>query len=559
MGLYNYYVKKTLVFIAFFICISLVLGREISPLEPRFFTVHDNTQVARIEQFAVNLKHGIIPPRLAPHFSYDHSMPVFTFYAPFSYWLGGILSFVMSPAFALKTLFFLGLILTFPSMFLLGSMLFTFWGGVVSAAMYTSSLWMAVEIFVRGNLGEIWFMTLFPFAIYCLLHLSRKTTSWQFVGGAITLFALFTVHNVLSLLSLPILIGLVFLIHEKKLALMQITLALLLSSYFLIPAVLENGMTYASTVAQGTKYTDHFLCPWQLWSANTWGFGGSGTGCINDDMSFQVGKPHILLGIFGTVLFLFALIRKKTLHYKKIVVVSIALGLFSFFMTLNVSQFIWKMGEPVLSVFQFPWRFISFALFGVAIAGGFIVQVLPRDYLKAIIGVTVFFVLIFTSSKFFSRPWKYSLNEYTTMFLSDQYIKKEAAFQIPEYFPRSGEYAYWKKSMKNEDVFLSNVLYLRKTSPFDRLYSATETISTIPIHYTNQWKITVDAITVLPATFDRLGRPIVETKVGSIIRATFIQTPIEHGANIVTFGSLICIAFVLLNKSLWKKLKNISN
>lgn len=555
--MYNYYVKKTLVFILFFVCISVVLGREINPLEPRFFTVHDNTQVARIEQFAINLKNGIIPPRLAPHFSHDHSMPVFTFYAPFSYWLGGILSFFMSPAFALKALFFAGLILTFPSMFLLSSHLFSFWGGIVSASVYTSSLWMAVEIFVRGNLGEIWFMALFPLAVYHILSLSRKITSRRFMMGIITLSALFTVHNVLSLLSLPILLGLVLLIHEKKQALLQITLALLLSAYFLIPALLESGMTFAANVAQRTKYADHFLCPWQLWSASKWGFGGSGIGCVNDDMSFQIGKPHILLGIFGTFLFIVSVIKKSTLQYKKIIFSFIGLGIFSFFMTLEASQIIWSLGAPLLKVFQFPWRFISFALFGVALVSGFIIQFVTNRYLKIAIALVVFIALVSTSSKFFSRPWHYSFDEYSSMFLSNQYIKKEAAFQIPEYFPKSGNYSYWKNNMSNDEVFKANVMYLRKSKPFDRLYSATEAKSVIPVHYTNQWKLSVDEVNVVPTKFDQLGRPIIETKVGSIIRVTFVQTPIEHVANSITLVTIVFASLVLLYKSLWKKLKNI--
>lgn len=549
--------KKTIFFFAFFILVSVVLGRELNPLDLHFFTVHDNTQVARIQEFAVNLRHGVIPPRIAPHFSFGYGIPVFNFYAPFSYWIGGILSLIMSPAIALKLLFFAGLVLTFPSMFLLSASLFGFWAGILSASLYTSSLWMAVEIFVRGNVGEIWFLALFPTALYFSIQVSKRKSVWHFVAGIMTLSALFTTHNVLSLIALPICLGVAVLIKEKKIALLQIGIALLLSSYFLLPALTEAGMTYASDIAQKTKYSDHFLCPWQLWSATHWGFGGSGIGCINDDMSFQIGKPHIILGLIGLLSFLLSLTIKKQ-RYKKISLFIVLFGLSSFLMTLQASMPIWKLFAPIVRVFQFPWRFLSFGLFSVAFISSFCSLLISHKYIRAGIVIALSLFLIFTSQKFFSRPWKYTLSEYSNMFLSEKYIQQEAAYQIPEYFPRSGDYQTWRAQEKNPKGFdapLSPVA----VRPFERIYKASEFLSTIPIHYTQMWLLTVDGEAITPSTFDSLGRPMVETRLGSIIKVQYRQTPTEIVANALTLIGFLGLGVVAIRKDIWKKLTTIIN
>ncbi|MCX6732192.1 MAG: hypothetical protein NTV98_01485 [Candidatus Roizmanbacteria bacterium] len=116
--------KKIIVVCIAFIAIFFFLGRELNPLNPDMFLVHDNTQAARIQEFSLNLKSGIIPPRLAPNFSFQHGFPVFNFYAPFSYWIGAFIHLAGVPsATVLKTMFFLGLFLAFISFFLYGQLL----------------------------------------------------------------------------------------------------------------------------------------------------------------------------------------------------------------------------------------------------------------------------------------------------------------------------------------------------------------------------------------------------------------------------------------------------
>jgi hypothetical protein len=45
---------------------------------------------------------------------------------------------------------------------------------------------MAVEIFVRGNVGEVWFMALFPLALFFIFHRHyQKSALFFFLGSLV--------------------------------------------------------------------------------------------------------------------------------------------------------------------------------------------------------------------------------------------------------------------------------------------------------------------------------------------------------------------------------------
>lgn len=551
--------KKTLVLALFCGAILFFLGRELNPFNLRFFTVHDNTQVARLSEFAFNLKSGIIPPRIAPHFSFNYGIPVFNFYAPFSAWIGGILSLIMSPAIVLKILALCGLLVGFISMFLLVSSLFSFWPGILSATVYSSSLWMAVEIFIRGNVGEIWFMALFPLALFFISYPHKKISVWFYILGSLTIAATLTVHNVLSLISLIIFVGALFVIKEKKRVITMLLCGLLLSSSFLIPALLENNLTYASDIASKTKYTDHFLCTWQLWKAMKWSYGGSGIGCLNDDMSFQVGKPHIMLGVLGMIIFLYEFFKKRKIQNVLVSFFILAIGVFSAFLTLSYSKPIWDLLSPVMKVFQFPWRFLSFLLFSLSFFSAYVFSQIKIVKFQ-VIGVTICsLALLFLSGKFFTNPWQYSLGEYSEMFLTGKYIEKKAAYEIPEYFPRTGSYQAWRAAEKyGLDSNMDNILTL-VNRPFYKQYKMMNETVVIPLHYFPVWNMQIGTMSITPTQFDTLGRPQIKAPIGSIITVTYRETPIETGANVLSGIGFIFLFLLVINKKIWKKLNHINN
>lgn len=548
----------------FIICLGLValisfLGRELNPLDLHFFKVHDNTQVARLSEFAFNLKNGVMPPRIAPHFSFNHGFPVFNYYAPFSYWIGGIMSLMVSPAIALKALLLLGLCVSFVSMFLFISSLFPLWTAFLSATIYSSSLWMAVEIFVRGNVGEVWFMALFPLALFFLTTPHTKTSVWYFIGGTITLAATLTVHNVLSLVSLLVFIILTLIIPKNRIAIMMLLIALLLSASFLVPALVENRLTYASSVASKTNYADHFLCPWQLWKAQNWSYGGSGVGCMNDDMSFQLGKPQSILGLLGLGLFLYGYFAKKKKIHPELSFFILIIGIGSAFLTVSYSKPLWDLLAPIMKVFQFPWRFIPFILFAISYFAAYVFMYIKSAKIQIALVLVTSTALFFLSGKFFSQPWKYSLGEYTSQFLTEKYIEGKAAYEIPEYFPRTGSYEVWRTYEKQNKKFYTNPLITLQDKPFYKEYKAVLETNTLPLHYFPVWHISVSGKEVEPRQFDSLGRPRIDAPIGSIITVSYRQTSVEMFATNLSLIGMVGLAILATNKKLWQKLRHINN
>jgi hypothetical protein len=552
-------VKKFVILCIAFVAIFFFLGKELNPLELNTFLIHDNTQAARMQEFALNLKNGIIPPRLAPNFSFQHGFPVFNFYAPFSYWVGALIHLTGIPsAVALKLMLFLGLFISFISFFLFASLFFGYWGGLLGATIYSSSLWMAVEIFVRGNVGEIWFMALLPLGLYLLKKNDEQKHGIFFLLTSISLSFLFTVHNVLSLVFMIFVILFSFLLKHKRKALMAVLVGLLLASYFLIPALLENKLTYANEIASKTKYEDHFLCAWQLWKADKWSYGGSGIGCVNDDMSFQIGKAQLIIAGVGLLLFFFTLKKQRKEVPLTIPLFILGWTVLSAFLTIYASQPIWDLFSPIMAVFQYPWRFLVFVVFGTAFFASYVIYITKNNKAQIAIVVILSISVLFISSKFFSRPWKYSIDEYTNLYVSEKYINQKAAYEIPEYFPRSGDYATWRLYDKSQVGFYKNPINYKINSPFYKEILTDQNQITLPIHYFPFWEIQINRKTITPHFFDKLGRPILTgLSDHSTVIVRYNETPTEKAGNaitLVTFGLLIIVS---LNKRLWKKMNTI--
>lgn len=546
-------VKKSIIFFLGLVAVFFFLGRELNPLNPHLFSFHDNTQAGRIQEFALNLQNGIIPPRLAPNFSFQHGLPIFNFYAPFTYWFGSFFHLAgISSAISLKLILFFGLIGAFVSFFLFGSLIFGFWGGILGASVYASSLWMAVEIFVRGNVGEIWFLALLPLSLFFMKKNDDGKKGWIFLVTGIVLSWLFTVHNVLSLISVPFIFFFSLTLRHEKKAMASLAFGLLIASYFLLPAALENRLTYANEIASRTKYEDHFLCAWQLWRADKWSYGGDGPGCVNDDMSFQIGKTQLIVAGMGLLVFLYSLRKKRMFQILPWFI--FGWTTLSALLTLSISQPIWDLLSPVMKLFQFPWRFLPFIVFGTGFFAAYISQATSHKKIQVPLVVLFSVLALYMSGKFFSRPWEYSTNEYNSMFLTNTYIQKKAAYEIPEYFPRSGDYDTWRTYNTSGIGFPLGPLKYIVNTPFHKVIQVNEKKITLPIHYFPFWTISINGTKIIPYYFDKLGRPVFSNlSPHSTIIVQYNETPIEKMGDIVTLATLGSLLFICFNKKTWKR------
>ena len=566
-----------MVFLIAFLSITLTLGKILNPLDPRMFNFHDDTQASRIQQMALNIKTGHIPPRLAPTLSYGLGFPVFNFYAPFSYQITtGFHLLGISVPMALKFSFFLSVILSFVTMFLLLQTFFSFLPSILGGVAYSSSLWLAVEIFVRGNLAECWFLVLFPLSLYLLVMNARKQSRYLMAFSVLIITFTLTVHNVFSLLALVIFAIFILLFKNKKRNFLILALGLLLSSYFLIPALTELNLTYAAQNAQRTHYEDHFLCANQIWSSSKWEYSGSTAGCVDDGMPFTLGKIHIVLGMLGMAIFLFDVFKNKIKKFvsKRASLFVLVLTAVALFLTTYQSAFIWNILSPVLSLFQFPWRFLLFGVFGLAY---FIAYLFHRIELKnyrvaGVLAIIAICVFLFTSVKFFSKPWLMSYDEYASAYMSENYISRTVAYNMAEYLPRTANYDYWRsfdsQIHPGKDLLVgvtqnspietqdTSSLKVLKNEPFSKIVSINKPGQIkVNIHYLPLWEIKINEERIIPSKFDSLGRPTIVLTQPSTVSVTYKETLLETISNIISLIVLILTGILIFYKPLWNKLK----
>ena len=375
---------------------------SILPLfQPGFFPMHDDTQVARVFEMGKALKDGMFPVRWVPDLGYGYGYPIFNFYAPLAYYVGGLFTILGFDALiATKIMMIVGIVLSGVFMYLLAREFWGEMGGVLSGLFYVYAPYHAVDIYVRGDVAEFWgyaFIPLMFWGIYKVFDSPRRSPSgrtvwcipsatfevnsvWRWVIiGSLGYAGVILSHNLTAIMATPFLIIVTLLYcyiayRNKKLStiyylLFTILLGLALSAFYWVPALLE--MKYTNVLSQiggGADFRDHFVCLGQLWESN-WGFGGSTAGCMLDGMSFVIGKLHIVVPFVVLALVLLFLIKDKNYIVAFLSFAGFAL---SIFFTLEISRFVWET-FPTMAFFQYPWRFLILASFFSSLLSGAII------------------------------------------------------------------------------------------------------------------------------------------------------------------------------------------
>ncbi len=555
-----------LLIITFFTFLIFYLISYLNPFDGRFFDYHDNTQPARIKEFFLNLKNLKIPPRIAPNFYFSYSYPVFNFYAPATYWLASVPQFFgADPASAAEISFAALILIAFWGMYRFCRSFFGKAASFLSASVYITSPYIAVEIFIRGNLAELGVWAILPWALWALKE--RK-----FLSATLFTSFLLTSHNILSLTILPFLLLWVFWQYKKTsdpTPVFSLILSLLLSSYFLVPALWEQGYVWAKEIASRTDYKDHFLCLSQLWNSQGWYFGGSIPGC-QDTMSFKLGKLQILISIAGITLFLLNLGKKKVRENLEALLI-LALGVTATFATLDLSAFLWQIFENWLKVFQFPWRFLIFTIFSLAFFSSYLIENLKKTPLLQIL-LTIFLILslFFINKKYFFKDVLQEKDKFFSRYLSEDYINFVVVANIPEYLSRQTNYQKilpllqeLKKEFKEKGeiadkkniFFISGEKIKKNSSSKDPFLKKAEIkipnrqVLTLGLHYTQQWSIKVNNTPIIPEKFDDFGRVLLELEQGEyLIQAEYRQTKVQIIASFISFLSLLLLVVLKILK-----------
>jgi hypothetical protein len=231
-------------------------------------------------------------------------------------------------------------------------------------------------VYVRGALNEALTFVFIPILFLCLKRASeRKAAAVPLLAVAVGGLAL--THNVINLFVFPwIVIFLLFIVYQSKrlqtvkLPGAGVLLGFLLSAYYWLPAIIEKVHTLIGmeevNIIPFLDFHNNFITLSQLISP-VWGYGVS-----SDKMPFQIGGTYLLA--FAIAIASLRVLKDRV--KKGIIFFAIGMTMFSIFMMLKWSQFLWD-ALPLIKNAQFPWRFLTLSTFSTA----FLVGTLPV-YLK---------------------------------------------------------------------------------------------------------------------------------------------------------------------------------
>lgn len=545
----NWLIKnKNLLLVIFLLFLNWLILRPV--LAPDlFFPAHDSTWLIRLQQFDKTVSFGQFPPQLAPDMAYGYGYPLFKYYAPLFTLLSWLVfKLIGDYALAVTLTIFLSNLIGSWGMFYLGKKIWGFWGGVIASISFTFLPFRALEIYVRGAFSEMLAINLLPFWFYFSISLIKeKFNKKTALGFVFSTLALLLAHNLYLLVlacCLPVFLG-YFLVTarplKKKLLIVLALLVLvsLLGAWYWLPMV--TGLKDINVFAEATKtsFSDHFVYLNQLWNWN-WGFGGSAPG-LADGMSFKIGKLQLILAFLGLVLSL------KLAKNKKEIIAFLALSLVSLFFSLPISSFCWEK-VPLLPLIQFPWRFLGLLTLTMALFSGGIIEVAALKektgkYLRPILGLTVFLLLIYFNLKYFSP-------QYVAKNASDYYLDREKIYQsaqnVAEYYPAAVETPPKTKpdqAVSSEAGEVELVLEM----PFQlifRLKNPGEVI--INRFYFPGWRLSQDDKLVLINPEPETGRIQFEAEEGGEYQLEFTTTREQKTAYFLSLLGVVVLLIVII-------------
>jgi len=380
-------------------------------LLPGYFPSHDGEwAVVRLAEMHREIKELQLPPRWAGYLNHGYGYPLFLFTYPLPYYLTEIFHLVgFGFVNAIKFGFVLTVIGSAATMFLLARRMWGTWGGLISTVLYLYAPYRLSNLFVRGSLGESLAFVIFPLLFLSFQKLVADGSTKLIVICSLGLGALILTHNALAILFLPtFILWLIYLLSEKKFApekvkavLVALTLGLVVSAFFWLPALVEKSNIVLSQIPLADK-SEHFLSVRELVST-TW--------------SFRI-RPPLFLGaslVLATLMSLGIFLSRKQSGLKQRLLVLLGLAIFSLFMLFPASQFLWQM--PLVKDIDFPWRMLSVVTFLLALISGVLAQykwgkLVAMFIIILVVGLNLGYIK--TQNRIFNEDSYYETNDATT-------------------------------------------------------------------------------------------------------------------------------------------------
>lgn len=532
----------------FLILLAVSIPAVWALLVPGFYGASDDLHIAWLYEFHKSLMMGQIPPRFVPDLSFGFGYPLFNFVFPLPFYIAEVFHILgLSLVDSIKAVFFFSIPLSAIFMFLLlkqftkNSLLV-----LVGSVMYIYAPYRAVDLYIRGAVGEIVSFVFIPLLVLSVVKLN-SSKSFKWVGiGAVAQASLVLSHNIAAYMFFPFLLLLFifqfFLSKNKRVLIFRfiltVILGLLTCIYFWLPAILESSLLKYDTVF---NYYDHFPTIRQLLTPY-WGYGSSVPG-PGDGMSFFLGSVNIAVLVLGLVMFIFNF--KKINRNRKLLIIWVIFGIASaFFLMNNRSIFVWNK-TPLLPYFQFPWRFLILTTFFIPL---FII-LFDNTLKKKIYSISLLLLVIITSFSYFrpqdflNRQDVYYLNRYIPYpVASNEYrTLQEEYLRLPKSTQRRPDQNYPLVFPQTEIGAIKIINDLNFSFDVDL---TKETEFSVNKYNFPGWEAKVDSTKVLLKNGDPFGQVSINVPKGKHkIEVYFTETPLRK---VLDFASLIAFLVSLL-------------
>jgi hypothetical protein len=545
----------------FGLCIVIILSYWlVRPLLSHgYFPMHDDTQVARVVVMGRALGQGQFPVRWVSDLGYGYGYPIYNFYGPLPYYVGGgLYAGGVDSVIATKIMFGIGVLLASITFYFLLEDVFGTLAAITGTILFTYAPYHALDIYIRGAVGEYWAIAFLPLLLLGIVWIFEKKRGVPgVVAGAIGIAGIILSHTIVGYLTTGMtVIGIIFysfisIIQQKfndtiLLKLLGIVLfGLGMSAFFWLPAFAEMNVTGVSAMVKSasTGFFDHFVCPVQLWNS-PWGYGGSAPGCV-DGMSFKLGKPEIFMALVGVVIWVFSLFQEKRTKVLTFVGGGIVLLIVSLSGLLDISKSIWSI-IPYYSFIQYPWRLLSYTIVALGIIGASIITVIHGRVIRILLAVCVITLCIGINAKLFQPQYLYTRDskEFETAQELRFRISKISDEYLPSVIPKPVTFTAIPNMLVKGDTITLHSIKETDTNLIVEVMSAKMQRIQIQRAYFPGWQYFVNGLLV-PPTIDH-GLPSVVVSEGkSIVEARFTNTPVRLLGNIISFISIVLFGGVL--------------
>lgn len=471
-----------------------------------------NWMIIRFSAFYESLRNGQFPVRFLNRLNHGYGYPVADFLYPLFMYIGvpiHVLGFNFNNT--IKIIFGGSLLLSGVFCFLWLTELFNNTAALIGAIAYSFFPYHLWDVYKRGSIGEVLATAIVPFIFWQI----EKT---RLVPIAFGIALLILSHNSLALLFLPIITSYMLL---KKFTFHQLFIVLItslsLSAFFWIPAVYDKQFTVFDKTSV-SDFARYFIV-------------------VND------------LGLLGIISFVtIALSFIYLIKRKTDAIFFIVITIFPIFLAISVSSFLWKL-LPLPQLIQFPFRFLSVVMLGVAFLSSYTIETLTKKW--KIIASIVFLLVIYLSAWSFIYPKIFQ--EYPDSF----YATNQATTTVKnEYMPLWVQQVPLSSPNSKVEIVKGKGEIHDFTTNGNRIYFTTTVYKTSKLHinilYFPGWKIYVNNKAYAFSYNNSYGVMEITLDPGNYaVLAKFGETPLRMVADIISLTSVVFLGF-LISRSIVK-------